>query len=414
MAAAMLSKLLSLRPWKAKLKYTQMEMNNQDSAGIRSSFHESLGLVGASALTEWPNFLFEEEYQNPQDDQRSITSETPTTRSRFFPTRSPVTRNSTCFKRLKRMWTLFPLQDISWIVAFSFTVGSAAFVIHGFFLLLPLVDPETNFPSETPYATPASSVLGALMFLVGGYAGFLEGLNRKGREMAVTDVLDIEAIDITEIRMNLDDETPSQETGPKGNDEPTRGERSVQVQPLRESTSATQLDDDTSAVQARSFPPLLGNPTFIYLPTTHKLLSSHARSLAFHSCWVQFLGTLIFSFATITSLPGILPTSNSSPLLIPLLNLLPASLGGLLFIISALLQILNAQDKWWMPNATKGNWQVGFWNAIGSLGFTFAGAFPVFGNETASYFGSLAEFWGSWAFLIGSVIQLYIVMGYYA
>jgi hypothetical protein len=100
--------------------------------------------------------------------------------------------------------------------------------------------------------------------------------------------------------------------------------------------------------------------------------------------------------------------------LITLLNLLPASTGGVLFIISALLQLFNAQDKLWTPKPRKADWQVGFSNLIGSLGFTLAGALPVFRSETASYVGILAEFWGSCAFLIGSVVQLYIVMGYYA
>jgi hypothetical protein len=115
--------------------------------------------------------------------------------------------------------------------------------------------------------------------------------------------------------------------------------------------------------------------------------------------------------ATITSLPGIL---TSSPSLVPLLNLLPATLGGLLFITASVLQILNTQEKWWVPQPLKGDWQVGFWNATGSLGFTLAGALPALGTETATYFGTLADFWGSWAFLFGSLVQFYIVMGYYA
>lgn len=410
MAAEMFSNVLSFRPWKTRLRYTQMEMDDQDPAGTRSSFHESLGRTEASALTEWPNPMFEEEYQN-QDDRGPTSSESLATRSRFSPIRSSVPTESTFPKRLKRMWTLFPLQDISWIVAFSFTIGSAAFVMYGFFLLLPFIDPETNFPTETPYATPASSVFGALLFLVGGYAGFLEGINLSGREVAGTNVPDIETTEITEIRMKLD-ENSSQEMEPQSSTEPARGERSGQFQPLRASTSATY--GDASAVQASSFPPLLGDPVFVYLPTKQQLTALHARSLLFHSAWVQFLGTIIFAFATFTSLPGILPSSNSSHLLITLLNLLPASTGGVLFIISALLQLFNAQDKLWTPKPRKADWQVGFSNLIGSLGFTLAGALPVFRSETASYVGILAEFWGSCAFLIGSVVQLYIVMGYYA
>jgi hypothetical protein len=413
MAAAMFSKMLSFRPWKTRHKYTELEMNAHAPTATRSSFHESLNRIGASTLTEWPNFPLEEEFKNQQDHQGASFA-TLETRSRFYPPRYVAPQESSFFKRLKRMWTLFPIRDISWIVAFSFMIGSTAFVVNGFFLLLPLIDPATNFPTETPYATPASSVLGTLIFLVGGYAGFLEGLNLKRREVTLTDGLDVEAIEITEMRTELDEESSSQETEPKDDTGPALDEGAVQIWPLTSATSTTPLIDDTHAVQTTDLPPLLGDFAFVYLPTKQQLFTIYARSLPFHAGWVQFIGTIVFSLATITSLPGVLPSSPSSPLLIPLLNLFPASLGGLLFIISSLLQLLNAQDKWWMPHPTKGDWQFGFWNTIGSLGFTLAGALPVLGNETASYIGTLADFWGSWAFLIGSLVQLYIVMGYYA
>jgi hypothetical protein len=49
------------------------------------------------------------------------------------------------------------------------------------------------------------------------------------------------------------------------------------------------------------------------------------------------------------------------------------------------------------------------WNFIGAVGFTLCGAL---GYATASsskvlYQSDLSTFWGGWAFLIGSVIQLY-------
>ena len=45
---------------------------------------------------------------------------------------------------------------------------------------------------------------------------------------------------------------------------------------------------------------------------------------------------------------------------------------------------------------------------IGALGFTLCGALgPAYGNSGAQYEASLATFWGSWAFLIGSLIQWY-------
>ncbi len=45
---------------------------------------------------------------------------------------------------------------------------------------------------------------------------------------------------------------------------------------------------------------------------------------------------------------------------------------------------------------------------IGALGFTLCGALgPAYDNSGAQYEASLATFWGSWAFLIGSLIQWY-------
>jgi hypothetical protein len=411
MATVMFSKMLNFRPWKTRHKYTELEMNEHNPTATRSSFDESLRRIGASSLPEWSNFPFEEELKNQQNDQTSAASATSTARSRFSPYRSPVPLGSSFFKRLRRMWTLFPLQDISWIVAFSFTIGSTAFVVNGFFLLLPFIDPATDFATETPYATPASSVLGTLIFLIGGYAGFLEGLNLTRDEVIVTDGLDVETVEIPEISTTPDDAISSHETDPKIEDGSAHGESTVQVQPIRASTSTIQMDGDTNEVETTSLGSSIRNPAFTYIPTTHQLLTTYARSLPFHAGWVQFIGTIVFSIATITSLPGVL---TSSPSLVPLLNLLPATLGGLLFIIASVLQTLNAQEKWWIPQPQKGEWQVGFWNAIGSLGFTLAGALPALGTETATYFGTLADFWGSWAFLIGSLVQLYIVMGYYA
>ena len=45
---------------------------------------------------------------------------------------------------------------------------------------------------------------------------------------------------------------------------------------------------------------------------------------------------------------------------------------------------------------------------IGALGFTLCGVLGLlYDNSGAQYEASLATFWGSWAFLIGSLIQWY-------
>ena len=47
------------------------------------------------------------------------------------------------------MVTYFPYWDVSWLVAWSFTLGSVIWIINAFFSWLPLVDPQTEFSNES-------------------------------------------------------------------------------------------------------------------------------------------------------------------------------------------------------------------------------------------------------------------------
>jgi len=89
--------------------------------------------------------------------------------------------------------------------------------------------------------------------------------------------------------------------------------------------------------------------------------------------------------------------------------------------------MLETQPRWYIPAWEMLGWHIGLWNLIGALGFTvkppkqcnevagdllivskLSGALgPAFGNSGAQYEASLATFWGSWAFLVGSAIQWY-------
>jgi hypothetical protein len=76
-------------------------------------------------------------------------------------------------------------------------------------------------------------------------------------------------------------------------------------------------------------------------------------------------------------------------------------IGGSGFIISSILFMLETQQKWYLPAPTVLGWHIGFWNLIGALGFTLCGALGFSTSDAVLYEGSLATFWGSWAFLIG-------------
>ena len=80
----------------------------------------------------------------------------------------------------------------------------------------------------------------------------------------------------------------------------------------------------------------------------------------------------------------------------------------MLLIPYSLLFMLETQHRWYLPAPTVLGWHIGLWNLIGAFGFTLCGALgPAYANPGAQFEASLATFWGSWAFLIGSLVQWY-------
>lgn len=83
--------------------------------------------------------------------------------------------------------------------------------------------------------------------------------------------------------------------------------------------------------------------------------------------------------------------------------------GASFFIISALAFMIEEQHRWYVPAPLKIGWHVGFWNLIGAIGFFLSGAFGLYAVPQERYqIGGMAgsTFWGSYAFLIGSYLQL--------
>ena len=97
---------------------------------------------------------------------------------------------------------------------------------------------------------------------------------------------------------------------------------------------------------------------------------------------------------------------------------LHAVVGGMGFIMSSAILMYEVQTKWWRLAPGDIGWQgrwslrasltlVGFWNLIGAIGFTLCGALGYAHGSKTEYQSGLSTFWASWAFLIGSVVQLF-------
>jgi hypothetical protein len=109
--------------------------------------------------------------------------------------------------------------------------------------------------------------------------------------------------------------------------------------------------------------------------------------------------------------------------------------------------MIETQKNWYTPSPHVLGWHAGLWNGIGGIGFVVSrdqpasypessitslihipahlpaclnrvrtladvdqlcGSLgPAFGNTGAQYQSALANFWGGWAFLVGSILQWY-------
>ncbi|KAG7428861.1 hypothetical protein Forpi1262_v009478 [Fusarium oxysporum f. sp. raphani] len=127
-------------------------------------------------------------------------------------------------------------------------------------------------------------------------------------------------------------------------------------------------------------------------------------SIGFLACSAQTFGATVFWISGFTALPPILnslstPAENG-------VYWLPQVIGGTGFIVSSTLFMLEVQSCWYIPAPGVLGWHIGLWNLIGAIGFTLCGALG-FGitQPGVEYALTLSTFIGSWAFLIGSVIQ---------
>ncbi|KAF3935189.1 hypothetical protein ABW20_dc0109804 [Dactylellina cionopaga] len=296
-------------------------------------------------------------------------------------------------KTVIRTFTCFPVWDISWLVAFIFTLGSVVWVINGFFAWLPLVAPSTEFHNEISSGGGITAFIGAICFFeIGSILLFFEAVNTNHSGCfgwAVEHLFEAEGANpnVQLIARNQDCQHHHQ------NRWNTVG---------KATKSAVQ---DVQNGKNESDPEL--ESAWQWFPSWRDLRMHYLHELGFLAGLSQLFGATVFGISGITGLPGILDH------LAPQSTLngaywIPQVIGGSGFIVSSTLYMLETQRKWYLPSFQLLGWHIAFWNLIGALGFTLCGALGMaYGNSGAQYQASLSTFWGSWAFLIGSYLQLY-------
>jgi hypothetical protein len=287
-----------------------------------------------------------------------------------------------------RMLTYYPVWDISFDVAFVFTIGSVIWVINAFFVWLPLGRPASEFKTEELYGGGITAFIGATVFEVGSILLMAEAVNENRTgcfgwaiESALSHETQSEAV--TTLKPSKSHCTHHHSN--KGN----------LVGKSRGATTPSQTKLETEA----------NNGSWMWWPSSEELRTHYLHSLGFLASLFQLFGATIFWISGLTALPGIY-NHMSRPVTI-IFYWTPQVIGGLGFIVSGTLFMIETQSKWWMPAPRTLGWWIGAWNLIGGIGFTLCPAFGYDRSSWAQYQACLSTFWGSWAFLIGSVIQWY-------
>ncbi|KAJ6186854.1 hypothetical protein N7519_001762 [Penicillium mononematosum] len=316
-------------------------------------------------------------------------------------TTPPLTQSvSAVAKIILRMVTYVPYWDISYLVAMSFTIGSAVFIVNGFFVWLPLVDRKTEFHGEITIAGGWTGFVGATIFELGGVLLLLEAFNTNHTGCfgwALESVLE----------KTIEDGIPQhamKEIKPKMSEcEHHHANRKSFLREKHHHASNnvhSHLDDTgyvTSSTDGRSFR---------WIPSMSELRTHYFHEIGFIASFILFVSATVFWIGAIVGIPVIFTHIGQG--LIDGLYWGTTTLGGTGFTVSSLLYMLETQSKWYVPAWHVLGWHIGLWNLIGSVGFTLCAALgPASSNSGADYQSSLATFWGSLAFMIGSMIQWY-------
>ena len=285
-----------------------------------------------------------------------------------------------------RMITYYPVWDISFDVAYVFTLGSIIWVINAFFVWLPLVRPDTEFKTEELYGGGITAFIGATVFEVGSFLLMVEAVNEDRTGC---------------FGWALEHSLSSDEQGPHV----PELQRSNSHCTHHHSNKRNLVGAGGLVVHKHSKEGVDQSRSWVWWPSNEDLRTHYLHSLGFLASLSQLIGATIFWIAGLTALPGIYNRISRSITIV--FYWTPQVLGGMGFIVSGTLFMLETQSKWWKPATRTLGWWIGLWNLVGGIGFTVCPAFGYDQSSWAQYQACLSTFWGSWAFLVGSVLQWY-------
>jgi hypothetical protein len=265
-----------------------------------------------------------------------------------------------------RMFTYYPVWDISFDVAFVFTIGSVIWVVNAFFVWLPLVRADSEFNNEELYGGGITAFIGATVFEFGSFLLMVEAINEN--------------------RTGCFGWALERAVSPKEGGE---ADDKIALKPSK--SHCTHHHSNKHSLVGSKADKSDATRSWIWWPSNHDLRTHYLHSLGFLASLSQLLGATVFWISGLTALPGIY-NRMSRPISLAF-YWTPQVVGGLGFIISGTLFMLETQTKWWRPAPKTLGWWIGLCNLVGGVGFTMCPAFGYDEKSWAQWQACLSTFW---------------------
>mmetsp|Transcript_11951 Transcript_11951/g.19297 ORF Transcript_11951/g.19297 Transcript_11951/m.19297 type:complete len:388 (-) Transcript_11951:440-1603(-) len=329
--------------------------------------------------------------------------------------RHPVLRSLVPEKhRFKRgRFHLFGIElaNVSWWVAFVFTLACLVWVVNGTFVLFPEI--------ENVYVVGYSALIGGTLFEIGGYLMVVEALNTPHVACfgyAVEKVVENAAEDglvvfrslkhrrgytkgSIQVNNNTDIELSQIElSGCPHDGEAFSGPGPHAVE--------NKIGDDSSKDDACN----------CSVSKEWRWWGYEFRDMGYTGSFIQFVAATVFWIATISGVPNLI--AEDAIALLDVFFWAPQVVGSIGFTVSSYIFMLETQPSWYRIQPKKIGWHVAFWNLIGSIGFLLSGIFGFWefspnSSDLIRWGSSFSTFWGSISFLVGSYLQFLEVINRY-
>lgn len=276
-------------------------------------------------------------------------------------------------KNVWRMLVCYPVWDISWLVAYTFTIGSLIWVINGFCVLLPNADSPI-----VAYGGGITGFIGATVFEIGSVLLLLEAINTD-RSGCFGWALE---------RLVRGD----------GQKDIFRAVPSKSACVHHHASKHGLVKKPLSMLDKSNMPDRRGSMSWTWWPSEGQLRGQLYKDLGFWASVIQFFAATIFWIAGFTGLPGIL--NNLSTSVENGVYWVPQVVASVGFVMSGAMFMLETQKHFWLPEPMILGWHIGFWNCIGGFGFLFCGCFGLVGTDYYALQASIATFWGEFIIIL--------------